>query len=135
MSEQMTIRRGTELELDIKSLAYGGMGVAKVDNFVIFVKGAIPGEKIIARIYKKRKGYAEGSVKEVIEKSIHAEKYRCNHYYVCSKIQRLSYNQQLIEKANQVEDAFYRLGGFSEFSLHGKIEGKSLWNNKCKFYK
>ena len=56
MSEQMTIRRGTELELDIKSLAYGGMGVAKVDNFVIFVKSAIPGEKIIARIYKKRKG-------------------------------------------------------------------------------
>ena len=59
MSELMAIKRGTELELDIESLAYGGMGVAKVDNFVIFVKGAIPGEKIIARIYKKRKGFAE----------------------------------------------------------------------------
>ncbi len=68
MSEPITIKRGVELELDIKSLAYGGMGVAKVDNFVIFVKGAIPGEKIIARIYKKRKGYAEGTVKEVVEK-------------------------------------------------------------------
>ena len=101
MSEPMTIKRGVELELVIKSLAYGGMGVAKIENFVIFVKGAIPGEKIIARIYKKRKGYAEGTVKKVVEKSNHAEKIRCNHYYVCSKIQSLSYNQQLIEKANR----------------------------------
>ena len=91
MSEPKSIKRGTERELDIKSLAYGGMGVAKVDNFVIFVKGAIPGEKIIARIYKKRKGFAEAIVKEVLEKSVHGEKSRCNHYYVCSKVQTLSY--------------------------------------------
>ena len=90
MSEPKTIMRGTEIELDIKSLAYGGMGVAKVDNFVIFVKGAIPGEKIIARIYKKRKGFAEAFVKEVIEKSVYSEKSRCNHYYICSKVQTLS---------------------------------------------
>ena len=135
MSKPLIIKRGVELELDIKSLAYGGMGVAKVDNFVIFVKGAIPGEKIIARIYKKRKGYAEGTVKEVIEKSNYAQKIRCNHYYVCSKVQSLSYDQQIIEKANQVEDAFHRLGGFSEFSLHGKIEAEQTYNyrNKMEF--
>ena len=66
MTESNIIKRGTEIELNIESLAYGGMGVAKGDKFVIFVKGAIPGEKVIARIYKKRKGYAEGTVKEVI---------------------------------------------------------------------
>ena len=131
----MTIKRGTELELDIKSLAYGGMGVAKVDNFVIFVKGAIPGEKIIARIYKKRKGFAEAFVKEVIEKSVYAEKTRCNHYYVCSKVQTLSYEQQIIEKANQVEDVFCRLGRFSDFSLDAKIKAKQIYNyrNKMEF--
>ena len=135
MSEPMTIKRGTELELDIKSLAYGGMGVAKVDNFVIFVKGAIPGEKIIARIYKKRKGFAEAFVKEVIEKSVYAEKTRCNHYYVCSKVQTLSYEQQIIEKANQVEDVFCRLGRFSDFSLDAKIKAKQIYNyrNKMEF--
>ena len=51
------IKRGQELELDIESLAYGGMGIAKKDNFVIFVKNAIPGQKVFARVYKKRKGY------------------------------------------------------------------------------
>ena len=49
------IKRGQELELDIESLAYGGMGIAKKDNFVIFVKNAIPGQKVFARVYKKRK--------------------------------------------------------------------------------
>ena len=135
MSEPKTIKRGTELELDIKSLAYGGMGVAKVDNFVIFVKGAIPGEKIIARIYKKRKGFAEAFVKEVIEKSVYSEKSRCNHYYICSKVQTLSYEQQIIEKANQVQDVFCRLGGFSDFSLDAKIKAKQIYNyrNKMEF--
>ena len=38
MSDKITIKRGAELELDIESLAYGGMGLARKDNFVIFVK-------------------------------------------------------------------------------------------------
>ena len=54
MSEPVTIKRGTEIELEIESLAYGGMGLARIENFVIFVKHAIPGQKVLARIYKKR---------------------------------------------------------------------------------
>ena len=57
MSEPVTIKRGTEIELEIESLAYGGMGLARIENFVIFVKYAIPGQKVLGRIYKKRKGY------------------------------------------------------------------------------
>ena len=41
MNEPATIKRGVELELDIESLAYGGMGLARQENFVIFVKNAI----------------------------------------------------------------------------------------------
>ena len=57
MNAPATIKRGVELELDIESLAYGGMGLARKDNFVIFVKGGIPGQTVLARIYKKRKGF------------------------------------------------------------------------------
>ena len=46
MSEPVTIKRGTEIELEIESLAYGGMGLARIENFVIFVKYAIPGQKV-----------------------------------------------------------------------------------------
>ena len=48
------IKKGSELELEIESLAYGGMGLARKENFVIFVKGAIPGQKVLAKIYKKK---------------------------------------------------------------------------------
>ena len=37
-------------------MAYGGEGVARLDGFVIFIKGAIPGDRIMARIFKKKKG-------------------------------------------------------------------------------
>ena len=57
MSDKITIKRGAELELDIESLAYGGMGLARKDNFVIFVNYAIPGQRVLVRIYKKRKGF------------------------------------------------------------------------------
>mgnify|MGYP001207157787 CR=1 FL=1 len=135
MNEPTAIKRGTELELDIQSLAYGGMGVAKADNFVIFVKNAIPGQRVFVRVYKKRKGYAEASVKEVLRESKHAERVRCNHYYICSKLQSLSYDKQINEKANQVEDNFRRLGGFSKFSLDDKIVAKQIFNyrNKMEF--
>ena len=55
MNNSSLIKKGTELELYIKSLAYGGMGVAKTKDFVIFVKNTIPGQKVLARVYKKRK--------------------------------------------------------------------------------
>ena len=135
MNDTVVLKRGTELELDIQSLAYGGMGVAKIDNFVIFVKNAIPGQKVFAYVYKKRKGYAEASVKEVLKESEYAEKVHCNHYYICSKLQSLSYDQQIIEKANQVEDTFRRLGGFLKFSLDNKVIAKQIFNyrNKMEF--
>ncbi|MBA65257.1 MAG: 23S rRNA (uracil(1939)-C(5))-methyltransferase RlmD [Candidatus Marinimicrobia bacterium] len=135
MNDTVVLKRGTELELDIQSLAYGGMGVAKIDNFVIFVKNAIPGQKVFAYVYKKRKGYAEASVKEVLKESEYAEKVHCNHYYICSKLQSLSYDQQIIEKANQVEDTFRRLGGFLKFSLDNTVIAKQIFNyrNKMEF--
>ena len=119
MSEPMTLKRGAELELEIDSLAYGGMGLARRDNFVIFVKGAIPGQTVNARIYKKRKGYAEARVKEIINESSNAVEAPCDHFGICGgcKVQNLSYDEQLKEKTAQVEDAFQRLGGFPDFKL------------------
>ena len=117
MSEQVTIKRGTEIELNVESLAYGGMGLARVENFVIFVKYAIPGQRVLARIYKKRKGYAEAQVLKTLIDSPNSVEVQCNHYWICSKIQSLSYDQQIKEKSEQVEDAFTRLGGFLDFKL------------------
>jgi 23S rRNA (uracil1939-C5)-methyltransferase len=120
MSEPMTLKRGAELELEIDSLAYGGMGLARRDNFVIFVKGAIPGQTVNARIYKKRKGYAEARVKEIINESSNAVEAPCDHFGICGgcKVQNLSYDEQLKEKTALVEYGIYR---YPIFYRNGRV--------------
>ena len=127
--------RGSEIELVIESLAYGGMGLARKYNFVIFVKYAIPGQKVIARIYKKRKGYAEAHVLKVLSESPDATNASCGHYWICSKLQNLSYKRQIDEKVSQVEDAFRRIGGLSNFTLEKVREAESIYHyrNKMEF--
>ena len=135
MNEPVTIKRGTELELDIESLAYGGMGLARVENFVIFVKYAIPGERVLARIYKKRKGFAEAQVLDTLVESPNSTEVKCNHDWICSKSQSLCYDQQIKEKSAQVEDAFTRLGGFLDFKLDKVRKADLIYNyrNKMEF--
>ena len=135
MNEIITIKRGAELELDIESLAYGGMGLARKENFVIFVKYAIPGQRVLARIYKKRKGFAEAQVLKLLVESPNAVDVRCNHYWICSKLQSLSYDEQIKEKSSQVEDAFNRLGGFTDFKLDKVREADPIYHyrNKMEF--
>ena len=49
------LKKGQEIELKIESLAFGGKGVAKLGGFTIFVERTIPGQTVLARIYKKKK--------------------------------------------------------------------------------
>jgi len=134
-NQTFSIKRGTEIELEIESLAYGGMGLARKNDFVIFVKNAIPKQKVLARIYKKRKGYAEASVQKILKQSPYIEEPRCNHYYICSKLQNLFYEEQLKEKENQVVDTFKRLGNFSDFILNDTVGASEIFNyrNKMEF--
>ena len=137
MKEPIIIKRGLELELRIESLAYGGMGLARKDDFVIFVKGGIPGQTVQALVYKKKKGFAEARVLEILEESHNTVDARCSHFGVCGgcKIQNLSYEEQLNEKAQQVEDAFHRLGGFNDFKMDNIVGADPIFNyrNKMEF--
>tara|TARA_B100000530_G_scaffold109540_1_gene68197 strand:+ start:351 stop:1763 length:1413 start_codon:yes stop_codon:yes gene_type:complete len=137
MNEPATIKRGVELELEIESLAYGGMGLARKDNFVIFVKGGIPGQTVLARIYKKRKGHAEARAQEIIKESPNSIIAPCKHFGTCGgcKIQNLSYQEQLNEKEDQVKDAFQRLAGFDDFNLDQSIPADPIfgYRNKMEF--
>ena len=111
------------------------MGLAKKDSFVIFVKNAIPGQRVKAFIYKKKKGYAEARVIDVVGESPHAEKVKCSHYWICSKIQSLTYEQQLNQKEMQVEEAFQRIGGFGDFKLNDIKSADPIYyyRNKMEF--
>src|SRR3982074_2486901 len=61
--------RGAELELSIDSLAYGGAGVARLDGYVVFVQGAVPGDRVRALVGKSKRAYAGPRGIEIVEPS------------------------------------------------------------------
>src|SRR5919206_4280565 len=71
MSEATTARprTGAELELRVDSLAHGGAGVARLDGYVVFVRGAVPGDRVRAVVGKAKRDYAEARAVEVLEPS------------------------------------------------------------------
>lgn len=131
------IKKGEILELTIESLAFGGKGVAKVDDFVIFVKNAIPGQTVKAFIYKKRSGYAEARPVEVIKESPNYTVPLCEHFKYCGgcTFQQLNYDEQIEQKKQQVIDAFQRLAGLDTVKIDKVIPSNTIYNyrNKMEF--
>ncbi|MBD0280981.1 MAG: 23S rRNA (uracil(1939)-C(5))-methyltransferase RlmD [Thermoleophilaceae bacterium] len=103
-------RRGDTLELRIDRLAYGGAGVARTDGYVVFVRGAVPGDRVRARVTRSRRSFAEADSIELLEPS--AERVEPAGPHPGAPWQVLPYERQLREKETQVRDALERLGGF-----------------------
>ena len=94
------IVKGSELSLEIESLAFGGKGVARKDNFVVFVKNTLPGQKVRVLVYKKHRGYAEARPLEILRDSPHVVDSLCRHFPVCGgcSTQNLDYKEQVNQK-------------------------------------
>ena len=61
--------KGAKLDLTIDALAYGGNGIARMEGYVVFVSGAIPGDRVRAVVTKRKRAYAEARTLEVLEPS------------------------------------------------------------------
>ena len=110
------IRTGDEVELRIESLAYGGNGVGRLDRFVVFVRGGLPGDVVRARATKVKRGFAEATRTELVEPGPDRVTAPCRHFGVCGgcRFQDYAYEQQIASKEAQVRDSLTRLGGFAE---------------------
>jgi 23S rRNA (uracil1939-C5)-methyltransferase len=117
MSETEATRRtrprpGDELELTIDRLAHGGAGVARAEGYVVFVRGAVPGDRVRARITKSKRSFGEADAVELLEPS--PERVEALAPHPGAPWQVLPYERQLSEKEDQVRDALARLGGFED---------------------
>ena len=131
-------KKNTEHILDIISLSTEGKGIAKVDdNFVIFVEKAIPGDKIKARITRRKSGYAEASMLELITPSQNRIKPKCRHFGVCGgcKLQNYYYRGQIDFKKEAVKNAFERIGGFEIKEIPEPIKSyeEYFYRNKMEY--
>jgi 23S rRNA (uracil1939-C5)-methyltransferase len=124
-----------ELELEIDSLAYGGKGVARRNGYVVFVSGALPGDRVRAAVTKSKRTYAEARTVELLRPSPERVPDRCDHGgEPCpgAPWQGLAYEEQLRQKQSQVEDSLTRIGHLEDFELEPIEPATDLWRYRNK---
>ncbi len=131
------VKKGDVIELTIEKMAIGGFGIARLDRYVIFVKGAVAGDKVKARIYKKKKDYAEAKVLEVITPSINRVEAKCMYFNHCGgcQWQHIKYEAQLDYKHMLVEETISKLGKFHDVPVLETIPSPEIfgYRNKMEF--
>jgi 23S rRNA (uracil1939-C5)-methyltransferase len=122
--------RGDELELVVDSLAHGGNGVARLEGYVVFVAGAVPGDRVRAVVGKSKKAYAEARVVEILEPS--PDRIAPVAHHPGAPWQVLPYERQLEIKAEQVADALARIGRLDGFEQEPIVPAEQLWRYRNK---
>lgn len=131
------VKRGTEIELEIEKFADRGKSLARLDGYVVFVPGAVPGDRVRVRVTKRKKSYAEAKLIEVIEPSPMRTEPRCFYFGTCGgcKWQHVAYEEQLQAKQQSVREALVHAGGFSEVVVQPTLGSERVYfyRNKMEF--
>jgi len=108
------LKAGDVSEMRVENVAFGGDGIGRLDDMVVFVPYTVDGDIVQIEITEVRKRYAKGILKEILMPSPHREKPRCADYALCGGCcyQHITYEHQLVLKQKQVKDAFQRIGKF-----------------------
>jgi len=98
--------------IKIESIAFGGEGVGRIDNFVVFVPFAAPGDELEIEITQLKKKFLRGKILKIIKPSPTRVNPLCRYYENCGGCcyQHLKYEHQLEIKKKQVEEAFWKIG-------------------------
>jgi 23S rRNA (uracil-5-)-methyltransferase RumA len=133
----MIPKKGAILDLTIDRVAFGGQGIARLDGLVIFVKGAIPGDRVNALIFRKKKAYAEAKMQELLDPSPDRIEAPCPYFGICGgcQWQHVRYERQLEYKRGHVEEALSHIGSLSGIEVHAPIasEKRFAYRNKMEF--
>ncbi len=127
--------RGEQLEVEIDSLAFGGRGVARADGLVVFVAGALPGDRVRAEITKAKRRFAEARTVELLRPGADRVPDCCVHDgEPCpgAPWQGLPYERQLAEKRAQVDEALRRIGELGDFELEEIEPALEQWRYRNK---
>ncbi len=128
-------RRGELLEVEVDSLAFGGRGLARADGFVVFVSGALPGDRVRVEITKGKKRFAEARTVELLQPGADRIPDRCLHGgEPCpgAPWQGLPYESQLTHKQEQVGEALRRIGDLEGFDLEEIVPAVEQWRYRNK---
>ncbi len=131
------MKRNQELEIEVEKLAFGGQGLARVDNRVIFVEGGLPGDWAIIQIKKIKRNFINARIKRIIKPSPLRIPAACSHFGICGgcKWQNLDYVQQCQFKREQVLESLAHIGKINPEIVHPTIPSPLVfgYRNKMEF--
>jgi 23S rRNA (uracil1939-C5)-methyltransferase len=123
MKREIPVEKNKEYEIEITGMGHEGEGVGRIENFTVFVQGALQGETVLAKIIKVSKNYAVGKLIKVIKASPDRTNPVCEIYKKCGgcQLQHTSYEAQLRVKKQRVIDAIERIGKLEDVVVHDTI--------------
>jgi 23S rRNA (uracil1939-C5)-methyltransferase len=113
------ITQGELIELEIEDINHQGEGVGRVDGCVVFVPDTVTGDRVLARITHKKKGYSQGKLVKLLVSSPHRIRPHCIVADKCGgcQWQHINYEYQTQIKQHLVQETLTRIGGFTEIPL------------------
>lgn len=137
-----TLATGQKYTVTITDLAFGGEGVARINDFVVFVPYVIPGETVEIEIVEVKKAFGRAKLLQIVSPSAERTQPACAHFGACGgcQYQHIAYPAQLAMKRKQVADLFQRIGGIAEdivapvvpcpqpYGYRNRIMIRSQWN-------
>lgn len=120
----MKYEKDDSVTLVVEDMGADGEGIGKIDGFTFFVKDALIGDKVEAKVMKVKKGYAYARLMRIVSPSPNRTEPRCPYHKQCGgcQIQALDYSAQLLYKEKKVRNNLMRIGGFSEKLLDSVME-------------
>lgn len=121
----------------IEDMGKDGEGIGKADGFTLFIKDAVIGDTVQARIMKTKNNYGYARLTEILTPSSHRVEPRCPFARQCGgcQLQALAYPQQLAFKENMVRRNLEHIGGMQEVPMEPIIgmEEPFHYRNKAQF--
>ncbi len=142
----MSLKIGDKLTLTIHDIAFGGEGVGRVDDFVVFVPFVLVGETVEVEITEVKKNFARAKLLRVEKPSPERVEPECRYFGACGgcQYQHIDYAAQLRLKHKQISDLFERIGRIpadkiapvipspQPYGYRNRIMIRSQWNGPAK---
>ena len=133
----MEYRKNDIVTLEIVDCGTDGEGIGKADGFTVFVKDAVIGDTVTAKIMKAKKNYGYGRLKEILKPSPYRVEPICPSARQCGgcQLQAVSYEEQKAFKEKKLRGHLERIGGFKELPMEPLIgmDEPYHYRNKAQF--
>lgn len=119
--------------IEISSLDHSGRGIGRLNNKIVFVENALPGEIVEIKVLKEKKNFIEASVLNYIKRSENRVESPCKYFNLCGgcDIMHISYNDQLKFKQNKVENIIKKYLG-EDIKINKIVKSDNIFNYRGK---